>query len=300
MSYWQQKELHKLHWGHWQRRTDASDWRIVSDNFEPCYNIANTTGEQMCVKFGNEWASKPGDPFYDVDFQHPRDYAHDNWYFWDNPELPQLLWRNPANPTGSKDWIRWVKGSLFTTHSHTTSGSKRINGLLKEFSKGVVTNWLDIASVNTLHANNSKLVLIVPSSEPNYPNYYGTTQQEWLRDVIQEVLDQGLDYEIRFKPGRKARANNAQLTDQLKQKQYLCTVSQHSVAAVESIMAGTPAVVTGPHPAGDLATTWEEFVDRELRRPHTDDVVEWIDRILGNCRHKREIFTGEWHATTQV
>lgn len=298
---WDAKSHHNLHWGWHIRKPDAQDWRIHLDNFEPCYNIADTDGSQMLIKFGNEWASKPGDPFYGIDFQHPKTLAHDNWYFWDNPEVPQLLWINPANHRGAKDWIRWVKGNLFTTlDTHTASGTDRINSLLNDFSKGRVTHWEDIAPLHPVKLTSSKTVLIVPSSEPNYPNYYNTTQQEWLRDVIQEVLDQGLDYEIRFKAGRKARAQGNQLTDQLHTGKYLCTISQHSVAAVETVMAGYPAVVTGPHPAGELATTWGEFTQQEYRTPSIDVVYDWIDIILGNCRHKSEIFSGEWHGKTQI
>lgn len=293
MSEWQQKDKHGLHWGWWQRRADAKTWRINLDNFEPCYCIAETTGEHMLLKLGNEWASKPGDPFYAKPFQHPSTLKHTNWRFWDNPEIPQLLWPHSANPMGSKDWIRFVPGEILTS-KHTESGSERINKLLKEFSRGRITAWQEIAPVHSVSLTSSKTVLIVPSSEPNYPNYYGTTQREWLRDVIQQLLDLGYDYEIRTKPGRKNRSKGNQLTDQLRSGKYLCTVSQHSVAATETVMAGYPAVVTGPHPAGELATPWREFTQGHFRTPHGYETVEWCDTLLGNCRHKREIFEGSW------
>ena len=293
MSEWAKKDKHGLHWGHWIRKESATDWAIHRGNYEPCFDISSTDGSRHCFKLGNEWISKPESPFYGTQFQHPRNYKHDNWHFWDNPEIPQLLWPHSANPMGSKDWIRWVPGEILTS-KHTESGSERINRLLKQLSKGRITAWQEIAPVHTVSLTSSKTVLIVPSSELNYPNYYGTTQREWLRDVIQQLLDLGYDYEIRTKPGRKNRSKGNQLTDQLRSGKYLCTVSQHSVAAVETVMAGYPSVVTGPHPAGELATPWHEFTQGHLRTPLGYETVEWCDTLLGNCRHKQEIFEGSW------
>lgn len=293
MSEWATKKIHGLHWGHWQHIN--SDPRIHKDNFVPVFDITTTNAHQMCIKFGNEWASKPEDPFYDRAFQHPRLYPHDNWYFWDNPEVPQFLWRNPANPAGSKDWVRWVKSSLFTTPElHNTNGASRCNDLLKEFSKGRITAWHEIAKCKPFAVTSAKRVLICPVSANNYPNYYNTTQTAWVNLITQRLDRLGYAYDIRYKPGRKERATGKQLTDQLSTGAYCATVSQHSVAAVESIMAGVPAVVTGPHPAGNLATPWEEFEQGHLRTPELIETVNWIETLLGNVRHKRELFEGEW------
>ncbi len=294
MSYWSTKEAHGLHWGNYVKRLDAKDMRIHIDNYEPCYNIGQTDGSRHCFQFGNTWASKPGDPFYDKPFQHPRHYTHDNWHFIDNPEIPQFLWSNPANPKGSKDWVRFVKGNLFTNpQQHSTNGASRCNDLLREFSGGRTTAWHEIVTVKPVSLISRKRVLICPVSDLNYPNYYNTTAKEWLTDVIQWLLDHHYDYDIRHKPSRKSRIGN-QLTDQLQSGRYCATISQHSAAAMESIIAGVPAVTTGPHPAGELATPWEEFTQGHLRAPELIEVVNWIEIVLGNVRHKRELFEGTW------
>lgn len=293
MSEWATKAKHGLHWGWYEHIT--SDNRIHRDNFVPCYNIADTTGTQMLLKLGNEWASKKGDPFYDRRFQHPNELKHSNWVFWDNPEVPQFLWVNPANPAGTKDWVRFVKGNLFTNpQQHNTNGASRINDLLKEFSRGRVTAWYEIAKIKPFSVTSSKRVLITPVSAPNYVNYYGITQAQWVNQTIESLDRLGYSYDIRFKPGRKERALGRQLTDQLNTGAYCATISQHSVAAVESIMAGVPSVVTGPHPAGNLATPWEEFAQGHLRTPELIEIVNWVEIILGNVRHKRELFEGDW------
>jgi len=294
MSNWANKHLHGLFWGYWIRKQSARDWRIHLDNYEPCYDISKTDGSRHVFQFGNIWASKEGYPFFGKPFQHYKNFAHNNWHFWDNPEIPQLMWSNPANPNGSKDWVRWVKGHILT-QSKTGSGGDRINLLLREFSKGKVTRWQEIAPIQQVKIKNSRRVLVVPSSPNCYANYYSTTQQEWINSVSHKLKNKGYEVEVRFKMGRKERSNNNQLTNQLTQGNYLCTVSQHSVAAIESIMAGTPSVVTGPHPAGNLAITLDEFLSGTLPTPNQADVESWCDGLLANVRHKRELFSGEWY-----
>lgn len=290
MSYWSGKQAHGLHWGWWQRKQSAQDWCITVKNYEPCFDITSAT--RHLVKFGNEWAHNPDSPLVGTPFQHPSSVAHTDWHFLDNPEIPHFLWPNPANESGAKDWVRWVPGEICTSR-HTQDGEQRVNSLLKEFSQGRVTDWQQIAPINTVTRNNSRTVLLVPSSPPNFKHYYNTTITKWITHHTTLLERMGYTVETRTKVGRKQRLNN-QLKDQLASGKYLCTVSQHSVAAMETIMAGLPAVVTGPHPCGDLATPWHELERGHLRTPSREAVEAWCRTLLGNIRHKREIFTGEW------
>ena len=285
MSEWTKKSNHGLHWGWYRRKQSAQDWRIHLDNYEPCERIGAEPEGTHLVKFGNEWGSRP--------FQHPSQVKHTNWHFWDNPEIPQLLWPNPANPQGSKDWIRWVPGEILTTRE-TENGAARINDLLKHYSGGRVTAWHEIAPVRPVSLIRSKTVLLVPSSAPNYQHYYGITQGAWISKYTQSLEQLGYTVEVRMKRGRKFRKQGNELTDQLSSGRYFATLSQHSVAAMETIMAGYPAIVTGPHPAGELATPWSEFAQGDLRTPEQISVVNWVETLLGNCRHKSEIFGGTW------
>jgi len=286
MSEWTKKSNHGLHWGWYRRRDTAKDWRIHLDNYEVCHDIGSEDPQRHLLKFGNEWGHRP--------FQHPNNLSHQNWHFWDNPEIPQLLWPNPANPMGSKDWIRWVPGEILTTKK-TENGASRINDLLKHYSNGRVTAWHDIAPVKPVSFTPSKTMLLVPSSPANYEHYYGTNQARWIEQYSKELRRLGYEVEIRIKRGRKFRKQGNELTDQLNTGKYFGTVSQHSVAAMETIMAGYPAIVTGPHPAGNLATPWQEFADGHTRKPTLIDTINWVETLLGNCRHKSEIFGGTWH-----
>lgn len=291
MSYWSSKERHGLYWGWHQRKADAEGWGINSKNYEPCDRVEHTDGTRHLFKFGNEWASKQG-----RQFQHPSKVTHDNWHFWDNPEIPQLLWPNPANPQGAKDWMRWVPGEILTTQKRKR-GSERVNRTLRTLSGGALTTWEDLVKIRPMWTQ-GKDVLMIVCSQPNYPNYYNTTAHAWIKTYASVLEKQGYRVEIRLKASREARAQGGQLTDQLNNKRYAFTVSQHSVGALESILAGTPAIVTGPHPAGDLATTWQQFMEFDINLPHPDDVRDWCDWVLGNCWHKQDIIGGTWYDQT--
>jgi len=148
-----------------------------------------------------------------------------------------------------------------------------------------------LVAIQDVAWTNSRRVLIIPSSAPNYVHYYNTTQNKWIQDIRTTCERLGYTVDVRHKQGRKTRAP---LDEQLKQGDYVCTISQHSVAALETVCAGVPAVVTGPHPCGDLATPWEEFLEGQFRMPHRDDIEEWCSGVLHNIKHKREIFEGVW------
>ena len=55
------------------------------------------------------------------------------------------------------------------------------------------------------------------------------------------------------------------------------------------------AVVTGPHPGGELVTDQKEFVLGMLRTPEPQQVWNWIVRVASNTYHKSELFSGSWH-----
>jgi hypothetical protein len=294
MSYWASKQAHQFpHFG-WYIQKLGADNRIHFDNFDVCKDISKTDGSRMLIKFGNEF----GHPLKAPPFQHPNTCPHDNWYHWDNPELPQFLWPLGHNPSGAKDWVRWVKGGLLTQGSYSDdvpTHVKRINKLLRETSGQLIYTWQDIVQIQKPQHDLRKVALICPVTAPNFVHYYSTTQQDWINKVTKVLERQGYTWEVRHKPGRGARVGN-QLIDQLSGGKYGITVSQHSVAAMESAIAGIPPVVTGPHPTGMLGTPWTEFEYGHVRPISKKDVENQCLRLLANIRHKKELFTGAWNA----
>lgn len=297
MSIWSQKYMHGLHWGYWIRRQDAKDWRWHIDNYEPCWDITATDGTRHCFQFGNLWASKLGDPFFEKPFQHYKTFPHDNWHFVDNPEIPHFLWPRAHNPSGSKDWVRFVKGSVLSTPKlHNTNGEDRINRLINHYSNREIRKWQDLVQIQPMLTDTRRHALICPVSAPNYVHYYSTTEQEWIAMVTAQLSKMNWTWEIRNKPTRQQRINN-QLTDQLSTDRYGVTISQHSAAGLESIIAGVPAVVIGEHPTGELGTPWNEFIRGNIRFPDESSVLDWCRIVLGNIRHKQELFSGDYYET---
>ena len=297
MSFWSRKERHGLHWGYYQQKDINDDGRIHIDNYLPCWDISSTTGDRLVFQFGNIWASKPGDPFYAKPFQLPKTVKHSNFYFWDNPFLPQFNWQRAHNPTGAKEWVRWSQG----THGRLgnkdlAQHEKRINDQLSNFASRQIKRWYHLINIQHMTAINGVRgrALIVPCSEHVYTNYYATTKTAWIKGVAVALERMGVAYDIRHKPSRETRQLNGELTDQLQEGRYAVTISQHSVAAVESIVAGVPAVVTGESPAHTYATPWSEYLQGNLRLWDTDEQYQLCREMLAQTRHKKELFEGTW------
>lgn len=279
------KAAHGMNFG-WHKRAGAG-YRIGltshGGDFERIDSVDQVTDE-ICIKFGNN---------FDRTWIHPNQIPHSNWYFWDNPEIPQLLNPNPANPRGLKTFVRLPRG-LFTTQQNSQPSTARLDAVLSDLAPGTtVENLVRPVPVRT---KNSRKVLLCPSSAPNYRYYYGTTRADWLYRWKTWCEHNGFEAVVRTKPDRPRRVSEpeSRLYDHLVLHDYFCTISQHSVAAVESIMAGTPSVVTGPHPAGYLATDQKEFVLGQLRIPDAVEVWNWISRLASNTYHKKELFKGTW------
>lgn len=250
----------------------------------PCADPQLTDGTQHLVKFGNDFV--PGA------WREPNTVPHSNWHHWDNPEFPHLLYPNPANPSGGKHFIRWVRGEIMTTQSDTP-GEQAINSVLQDLSKGVLHTWRDIYAPRVDTRPQTKRVLLVTSTPNCHKWYYGETITDWIQRVTAQLNHMGYtDIHIRSKEGRSTRRENEhrRLYHQLEQMRYDFIVNQHSASTVEALLTGCAVVSTGRHCGGDLITTWDQFTQGATpRSPHPTDVEAWMQHILGNCRFKAHL-----------
>ena len=281
------KAAHGMNWG-WHQRVE-DHWRVGVVSHGGAYaklNNLNWVDGEHCIKFGNDFGSNWIDH---------TDIPHRNWHFWDNPEIPHFLYPNPANPSGGKHWVRWCRGDIFSTAHNTEPGhSNRINQLLSEFA-GVPLVWQEIVQPKTVKLRNSKRILLCPSSSNCYTYYYGETRSQWIDRWAGWCEAQGYEPVLRNKPARPVRNNDEDARLCNTAENYFATISQHSVAAIESIIGGTPAVVTGPNPGGPLVTTPKQFEQGNIVVPDMDAVMDWLELCLSNIRHKSELFSGAWH-----
>jgi hypothetical protein len=143
---------------------------------------------------------------------------------------------------------------------------------------------------------NTRRVLLCPVTDQSFKYYYNTSRTDWMWRWCAWCEKHGYEPVIRKKPTRETRRDNAdrRLYNHLLMEDYAFTISQHSVSAVESIMAGTPAVTTGPSPVGSLNTPPEWAQQDVFVIPEVEVVWEWIQRWASNTYHKQELFSESW------
>lgn len=259
-------------------------------------DITALTKDDRVLMMGNAWIHRD-----------PRDRTwHDpktvipmvrEFYFWDNPPIPQILYRNLHNPVGHKNWMRIVPGGimpqpLWDGRDHQA----RINDQLRQCSGGKITSWLDLVDIHRDCQPRGRRVLIILSSSQVYERYALTTKQQWRSQVEHECRQQGLEPVIRDKHSRNVRHHQGELNEVLKEPWY-CTISFQSMSVVESLAQGVPAVAyLGDSALRDLTTPWSEFQRGQLRVWHRDHCLDQISGLLSQCWHKQEAYEGEWHA----
>ena len=314
---WARKELHGLHWGISVIQDDRYSIKLKSMGGS-CERLQDQNLDLIrgrpIVVFGNVWCHK--DPQEAQRFHHPREYTRRNirWFYFDNP-VPHLLYRGPWNPHGYKNFVRLVEGDTMRTPRtpiRPGQSTDRINRQLAELTQGQITDWQDIMGPHRPVMPRSKTVLLCPSGGVVFEKYYNLNKMNWIHEVTQRCRDMGLEVELRDKPGRNQREiGDNRLYQRLIQKDYLCTISNHSMVPIESLWAGVPAVAVGAHAAqggghtdtgtltAPMTTTLEEFYQDKgaVRCPDQSQVRYWVEQLLLDCYHKRDIYSGEWYHT---
>jgi hypothetical protein len=113
-------------------------------------------------------------------------------------------------------------------------------------------------------------VVVCPPGEV-YCNHHGMSAAGWLQDTL-TVLSANTDREIRVRKKGSVRP----LAEDLKGAHAL--VTHASNAAVEAIVAGVPAFVTGASPARAMGNT----MLREIERPVYGERMEWLAILAAN------------------
>ena len=134
----------------------------------------------------------------------------------------------------------------------------------------------------------SKILLIMSTEKPF--EYYGTTKDEWVNSTI-ATLRQHTDREIviREKASRGERTNDT-IYDALDEDIY-AVVTYNSIAAVEAIQYGIPALCTAPTAAS--AVTTADFAQIENPPKLSEDIIyKWLSSVAYGQFSLDEILTG--------
>jgi len=95
-------------------------------------------------------------------------------------------------------------------------------------------------------------ILVVPPSQKVF-NHFGGDAEIWTKKLLEEI-PKHTDREIvvREKLGRSARVSYT-LEDQLMERDYHCVVTFNSIASLESVVRGIPAITLGPNAGSYLS-----------------------------------------------
>ena len=199
--------------------------------------------------------------------------------FYDNPLFSELLSPNPGNPGGTKTWGRFVR----QTHQINSAfvpdqpgGPEDWQRLEREWQRSgghslplerLWGGWRDVEERPDL-----PWLIAAPRGEI-LQYWYGITLEAWLNLVTTQLQALGHAWHLRPKPDRRQRNRDPQARILWTAPQYRGTITAHSVSAIDTILAGRPAVVWGQDPTLGLATPWPEFqATGQVRLPWPDDV----------------------------
>ena len=231
-------------------------------------------------------------------FTHARDLGLAEWYYWDNCLIPQLMYRNAANPHGDKDWTRLVYRStapseITATDSELAQHLSRVNETIRRISSGAKSSLWDILDVKPVTVRGTR-ILVCLSAQLTISRWYNENLADLRHKIESWAQARGYTVEYREKLARNQRTGTRSLTHQLLNEDYRFVVCTHSASALEVLATGTPVVSLGAEAAHSLNTPWSKMLNDELTLATEDDVRGQILRILTTVWHKQELLTGDW------
>ena len=118
-------------------------------------------------------------------------------------------------------------------------------------------------------------ILICPPSEKVMMLFGQPTPETWTTQVIKELKKHtDRPIEIRLKPNRTERTNNKTIEAALADDVY-CLITYNSIAAIEAIMFGKPAIALGPN-AAQLVCNADLSQIESLRFPKKDEMYAFM------------------------
>ena len=129
-------------------------------------------------------------------------------------------------------------------------------------------------------------ILICPPSEKVMKLFTQYTPEEWTEKVVTQ-LKQYTDrpIEVRLKPTRTQRIANDSLEAALENDIH-CLITYNSIAALEALMVGKPAITLGPNCASMVCNTSLAEVEN-LNKPDKDEMTALMAH-LSYCQFSRQ------------
>lgn len=134
-------------------------------------------------------------------------------------------------------------------------------------------------------------ILICPPSEKVMNLFDQPDPETWTNQVI-EQLKQYTDrpIEIRLKPTRAERTSDKTIEAALSDDVY-CLITYNSIAAIEALMNGKPAIALGPNAAHSICNTCIDEIER-LKFPSKDEMTAFMRHLSYTQFTKEEMLNG--------
>lgn len=160
-----------------------------------------------------------------------------------------------------KAYFRIIKDNVHDVRPIIDRDRKRLdpcNVILKDFSPG-------------------RKILIAPPSPKSF-TMWAIDQEQWIAETVAEVkrhTDRPI--EIRMKRNRNERMAENTMEEALANDVH-CLVTYNSVAAVEAVMLGKPAITLGPNAACQVSTHKIEDIENP-KIPSLDEREAWLRHL---------------------
>ena len=214
-------------------------------------------------------------------------YFMDTGYLGNNP--------SPMNPSGKKTYHRIVKNGLQNIHmpardriedkgkepgdDDATAQRKLDANLLIKAPQHYSGERFKRLGIQFKDVKPGRKVLVVPPSE-KVMKYFELDLDEWIENTILQIKNHTQrPVELRKKPSREDRVSVNTMEQALADDVH-CMVTFNSIAALESMVYGVPAIVLGPNCAQDICEkriSNIEFIKHPGRKQLT-----WLCRYLSN------------------
>jgi len=172
-----------------------------------------------------------------------------------------------------KDWHRIVKNDVQNMKPKYDLPADRFLQLPHAISNLRFKGWKKF---------NGPILVVTPSAKPCM--FYGIDRDEWVEETIIEIKKHtDRQIIIRDKAGRVERVGNNSVPIQLVNERIHCLVTYNSIAAVEAISTGVPAIATAPGAADALCTKNISDIESPYY-PDEEKVIAW-QNWLAYCQY---------------
>lgn len=157
---------------------------------------------------------------------------------------------------------------------------------------------LDKCEINLKNFTPGKKILLAPPSVKSF-SMWNIDQDQWIKQTV-ETIKQYTDrpIEIRLKRPRSERIEENTMEEALADNVH-CLVTYNSVAAVEALMLGKPAITLGPNAAGVLCDKDLSCIEN-LRIPTIEERDAWLRHLSYSQFTFTEMSNGyAWKILTQ-